>query len=140
MAKHTSPMRLNDNLVNEAQIVAASMSRTAAEQIEFWSEVGKRVTANLTHAQTLQLMTGNGKVIIEEPAVQSLDVFALAAEVKAESQSSSLSKELLSKGQVLYEAAPEGGGYLIAHLPSGDKLKGKFVDGQFKVARKRKVA
>lgn len=58
-AKHISTMSLNENLVNEAKVVAASISRTATEQIEFWSEVGKRVTADLTHAQTLLHITSH---------------------------------------------------------------------------------
>jgi len=33
MAKHTSPMRLNENLVSEAQVMAIAMHRSTAEQI-----------------------------------------------------------------------------------------------------------
>lgn len=139
MAKHTSPMRLNESLVNEAQVVAASMSRTTAEQIEFWSEIGKRVTANLTHAQTLQLMTGSNKVVLEKTPVHAIDVLALANEVGADSLSGSLSKELLAKGQTLYEPAPESGGMLIATLPDGTTKKGHFVKGKFKAQRQRTI-
>lgn len=139
MAKHTSPMRLNETLVNEAQVVAASMNRTAAEQIEFWSEIGKRVSANLSQAQIMQLISGSSKVVLEEAPAYAIDVFALANEVGADSLSGSLNKELLDKGHTLYEPAPESGGVLIATMPDGTTKKGRFVNGRFKVQRQRKL-
>jgi len=140
MAKHTSPMRLNEQLVSEAQAISALLNRSAAEQIEYWSELGKRVSAELTPAQTIQIMTGIGKIVVETPHYEPLDVLALASEVEADSQSGALSQELLEKGQTLYSPASEGGGVLEAHYPDGKIKKGLFIDGKFKPLRKQAVA
>ena len=140
MAKHTSPMRLDEQLVNEAQSVSALLNRSAAEQIEHWSQLGKRVSAELTPAQTIQIMTGIGKIVVETPSYEPLDVLALSSEVEADSKSGALYQELLDKGQTLYSSTPEGGGVLEAHFPDGTIKKGRFSDGVFKPLRKQKVA
>jgi hypothetical protein len=139
MAKHTSPMRLNEQLVREAQTVSALLNRSAAEQIEYWSELGKRVSAELTPAQTIQIMTGIGKIVVETPHYEPLDVLALASEVEADSQAGALSQELLDRGQTLYSPAAEGGGVLKACYPDGTSEKGRFTDGKFKPLRKKTV-
>ena len=140
MAKHTSPMRLNEQLVNEAQSVSALLNRSVAEQIEYWSELGKRVSADLTPAQTIQIMTGTGRLVVETPHFEPLDVLALSSEVEADSRSGALSTELLEKGQTLYSPAPEGGGILEARYPDGTSQKGRFTDGKFTPLRKPSVA
>ncbi|MFT7412815.1 MAG: hypothetical protein ACI9J4_001178 [Paraglaciecola sp.] len=140
MAKHTSPMRLNEQLVNEAQTISALLNRSAAEQIEYWSELGKRVSAELTPAQTIQIMTGIGKIVVETPKFEPLDVLAFASEIEADSQSGVLYQELLEKGQTLYSPASEGGGLLDAHYPDGTIKRGRFTGGEFKPLRKQTLA
>jgi hypothetical protein len=39
MAKHNSPMRLNEQLVKDAKIIGSTLSRTAAEQIKKFREL-----------------------------------------------------------------------------------------------------
>ncbi|WP_395341858.1 TA system antitoxin ParD family protein [Ningiella sp. W23] len=140
MAKHTSPMRLNADLVDAAKTMSALQNRSTAQQIEYWAELGKRVSAELTPAQTIQIMTGIGELKVEIPDHAALDVLALANEVEADSQSGRLSKELLKQGQTLYSPTPEGGGILEAHLPDGTVKTGSFVDGEFKPLRKQTLA
>ena len=136
MAKHTSPMRLNENLVSEAQVVAVAMHRSVAEQIEYWSEMGKRLSATLTPQQAVDFMQGQAKVVIESQSHVPLDVLALSDEVAADSRTGELVELLLAKGQTLYAPAPEGGGLLSATFPGGVVKKGRFVKGQFKPLRK----
>lgn len=136
MAKHISPMRLNENLVAEAQVIAATMHRSTAEQIEYWSEIGKRISNELTTQQLTQLMTGVGHVVFTVPTPAPLDVMALSDEVEADSKAGRLHTDLLAQGQILYEPAPEGVGLLTAFHPDGTTSKGRFKNGAFKTVRK----
>jgi len=137
MAKHTSPMRLNDNLVSEAQVMAAVMHRSAAEQIEYWSEIGKRLSATLTPQQTVDFMRGQATITIDSPSHTGVNPLALANKVAESSATGELSQSLLKQGQTLYEPASEGGGVLIATMPDGTVQKGKFSNGKFKPLRKK---
>lgn len=134
MAKHTSPMRLNEQLVKDAQIIGSRLSRTTAEQIEYWSEIGKRVSANLSPSQVISLFHGSASIRIEALHEQEINPFDVANEVNADT---SLSQDLLSQGNVLY--APNTDltylGTLKATYPNGDVKFGNFENGEFVAQR-----
>ncbi|MFC3120751.1 TA system antitoxin ParD family protein [Agaribacter flavus] len=134
MAKHTSPMRLNEQLVKDAQIIGSTLNRTTAEQIEYWSEVGKRVSANLTHAQVISLFQGSASIKIETHCEQEINPFDVANEVNADT---SLSHDLHSQGNVLYSPNTDMThvGTLKATFPNGEVKFGNFVNGNFVAER-----
>lgn len=135
MPKHTSPMRLNESLVNEAKAVGAMMNRTTAEQIEFWSEVGKRVSAGLSQTELSQLMTGEITLTAQNSGISSVDALAIASRANAPQERTRVSKSLLEKGNTLYEPSAIGGGLLNAYCPDGSVLVGRFEKGEFKKSR-----
>lgn len=134
MAKHTSPMRLNEQLVNDAKIIGSTLNRTTAEQIEYWSEIGRRVSSNLSPAQVISLFNGSATIKIESPHEQQIDPFEVTNEVKADT---TLSRDLLSQGNVLYSPNTSIShlGALKASYPNGDVKYGHFVNGNFVAER-----
>jgi hypothetical protein len=136
MAKHISPMRLNESLVNEAEIIAGVMHRSTAEQIEYWSEMGKRLSSTLTTEQAIEFMSGKANIIVNIPSQPDIDIMALSNEVELDSISGALSKELLAKGQTLYAPSYDSSGTLEAIEPNGNRTKGNFRNGKFKPLRK----
>ena len=136
MSKHNSPMRLNKNLVVEAQVIGNTMRRSAAEQIEFWSELGKHVSNALNAQQVTKLLSGSGTLTFNEAEQKPADVFEIGEEVTAQYKTGKLAVELLDKGNVLYEPSPEGGDMLVAHYPNGEVKTGRFQNGRFKAVRK----
>jgi hypothetical protein len=139
MAKHNSPMRLNEQLVKDAKIIGSTLSRTAAEQIEYWSEIGKRVSANLSPAQVISLFHGSASIKVEASSEQEIDPFYVANEVNADT---SLSQDLLNQGNVLYSPNIDMThlGTLKATFPDGEVKFGKFVNGKFVAERAKSKA
>jgi hypothetical protein len=136
MAKHTSPMRLSENLVDEAKVIANIMHRSTAEQIEYWSEMGKRLSATLTVQQAIEFMSGKINVSVSALSEPTIDIMALSNEVEEDSKSGDLAKELLAKGQTLYAPSHDSGCTLEAIKPNGERVKGNFRNGKFKATRR----
>jgi hypothetical protein len=76
-------------------------------------------------------MADTDKDGFEYSADEVLDVLALSYDVERESESGTVAREFLKKGQTLYAPAPEGGGLLSAHCPNGSIVKGRLKNGIF---------
>ena len=63
----SSPLRVNDNLFQDAEIEGSIMNRSTAKQVEFWAELGMRVAQSVTPSVMLALSQGIAHVRVELP-------------------------------------------------------------------------
>jgi len=123
----STPLRVNDQLFQEAEAEASLMNRSTAKQVEFWAEIGKRVAHSVTPADMLALMQGIADVHIDIPKATSVkpeQIFAAVDKASATGQA-------VSHGSLYYEASKTHSGLLDQVMPDGSRLTGHFTNGVF---------
>lgn len=62
MAK-TVKIKINDDLIKEAEMALEKLPQTATEQIEKWAYIGRAVSLRLTEREVVCLQLGTGKLV-----------------------------------------------------------------------------
>lgn len=65
MAKATSPIRLQEDLMALAKLTASRFHRSTAEQIEYWAELGRSVASKLDPDVLLSISSGLATIKVE---------------------------------------------------------------------------
>ncbi|SEG89124.1 TA system antitoxin ParD family protein [Marinobacterium lutimaris] len=130
MAKASSPMRLQQSLVKAAQAAGRFEHRSAAEQIEFWADVGKRLTSHLSAIELMELSVGLAKIKVEpaaDPFVNPDDVFT---QIEAERSTGTLNQGITTSS-VRYQTSSRFPGKLERIDANGEVMVGMFHNGVF---------
>ncbi|MFV2061685.1 MAG: hypothetical protein ACC653_13445, partial [Gammaproteobacteria bacterium] len=61
----SSPIRLKDSIIRDAEAEARVFSRSVPKQIEFWAEIGKSISHTVTPNELLALLNGLAEIRIE---------------------------------------------------------------------------
>jgi hypothetical protein len=130
MAKATSPIRLQEELMQSATDTAQRFHRSTAEQIEYWADIGRQ-TSNLIDPDTLvSLMSGLIRLKIEpikEKTINPSDVFNALEKDRAKDQlTSNISNSVLQ-----YQICETHAGYLEQIDNNNSPIIGQFKDGIF---------
>ncbi|MGB3619979.1 hypothetical protein FT643_02670 [Ketobacter sp. MCCC 1A13808] len=132
MAKAASPVRLESNLMNAATEASSAQHRSAAEQIEYWADIGRKVAKIIDPDTLLAINAGLIRIKLEEttPVTASPDdVFATLGSAR---ESGALS-DAIASGSIRYQASAAHPGMLEQVHPDGEVLIGQFCDGEFQV-------
>lgn len=130
MAKASSPMRLQQSLVKAAQAAGRFEHRSAAEQIEFWADVGKRLTSQLSTKELMELTLGFATIKVESVADPVVDPDDLFSQIEAERRSGTLNQGITTSS-VRYQASSQFPGKLDCISADGDVVVGIFHNGVF---------
>lgn len=130
MAKANSPIRLDQSLMDSATTVAKAAHRSAAEQIEFWADIGRTFTQLIDVHTLISLKAGTARLSIEPVQADALNPDSLLAELDADRQSGALSQRV-SACTVRYQASVEHPGLLEQIREDGSRVLGHFENGQF---------
>lgn len=131
MAKANSPIRLDQSLMEAAASVAKAAHRSAAEQIEYWADIGRTLTQMLDVHTLVSLKAGTVRLIIEPVKVDAVDPDALFAELDADRVSGSLSQRVTGC-EVRYQASVAHPGWLEQIRQDGSRVVGRFEGGEFR--------
>jgi len=126
----STPLRVNESLFHEAEAEGSLLNRSAAKQVEFWAELGKRVAHSVSSADLLALMQGIADVRVELPESRPVDseqVFAAVDKASGKKQSG----QKITRGHVYYEASLSRAGLLDQVMPDGSRRSGHFRNGEF---------
>ncbi|OQW43356.1 MAG: hypothetical protein A4S08_00725 [Proteobacteria bacterium SG_bin4] len=130
MAKATSPIRLQDELMQAAALTAERFHRSTAEQIEYWAEIGRNVDHMLNPDDLLAISAGLAKIIVEPVASDPVDPVAVFQSLETDRATGVLPQTVT--GSVLrYQASLAYPGYLEQIYPDGQIQTGKFQGGEF---------
>ena len=130
MAKASSPVRLQSELMQAAAIVGQRMHRSTAEQIEYWAALGRSVSNSVNPDNLLAVTSGLAqlKVIpINAPTIDPDDVFA---SIERDRSLGRLS-ESVTDVPVKYQASVKYPGQLEQVSPDGTIIVGQFSMGKF---------
>jgi hypothetical protein len=115
------PVKLSDELVVDARIVAEVAERSIAGQIEFWAHLGRAMEPLLRGAQALALRRAGAAKPLSE-CIESVDSDEGRRRVK---------DYLESTPYPHFEAAPGRPGLLVRIEADGSRTIGRFVNREF---------
>lgn len=128
----STPLRVKEDLFRDAEAEGLLMNRSAAKQVEFWAELGKRVAHSLSPTDMLALMQGIAEVQVEVAAPERIEP-AKIFEAVEKSRSSGQSGQQITQGRTYFEASLTKAGLLDRVTPDGQRQTGRFVNGVFVV-------
>lgn len=130
MPKAASPVRLDAELMKSAALTGQMMHRSAAQQVEYWADLGQRLADIINPKDLLSISAGLMKLKLEpvlDPIVDPDDVFA---ELEHDRASGKL-RDAIFNGSPRYQASINQPGMLECVTPEGEVIVGQFENGQF---------
>lgn len=126
----STPLRLDDALVRQAELEARLSKRTTPKQIELWAEIGRVVVDELDQRDLVALTQGFVRLRVETTPSGPVDAEAVFAAVQSDRASGALA-DRVTRATVYYEASRTRPGLLDRVLPDGTRETGSFRDGEF---------
>lgn len=130
MAKATSPIRLQQNLMRAATLHGERQHRSAAEQIEYWASIGQSVANTINPDSLLAITSGLARLKVEPiwpPTINPDDIFSSLEE---ERKSGELAHRI-SENSVRYQISNSVPGHLEQISANGAVTVGQFQNGVF---------
>lgn len=131
MAKASSPIRIQSDLMSNAAVLGKLHHRSAAEQIEYWASIGQKVESLLDPESLLQIKAGLLRVKLEQVNTPPVSADWVFGNLDMKRTTGEL-KEEVSQNKVRYQASATHPGLLEQIGPKGALKIGQFENGQFK--------
>ena len=130
MAKAASPIRLQQNLMDNAVVEGQLFNRSATEQVEYWADIGRRLSNIVASDTLLSISAGLATVHVEPVETRPIDPDIVFDNLERQRESGVLT-EMIKHGQPRYQASVQHPGYLERIDASGEVALGNFKDGVF---------
>lgn len=131
----TVSLRIDEDLVLQAEREAKIQNRSKAKQLEYWAKIGKAISSKLTIADVFAVSQGIKTIKLEaSSAAQSILVDSDAVFNDLENdRNRGLLAEKVTSAKVYYEASLKHPGYLDQVDAATQKRQtGSFINGEFK--------
>ena len=130
MPKSASPVRLQQALMQSAALAGARQQSSAAEQIEYWAELGQQVAGILDPDKLLDVASGLAAVKVEPITSAAVEPEQVFAALEQQRRSGRLSQSV-SGASLRYQASKEKPGLLEEISPNVRSRLGQFRQGLF---------
>ena len=130
MAKASSPIRLQQALMQQAELTAKRFHRSTAEQVEYWAELGRTVASTLDPDVVLSIQAGLSRLLVEPVIANPVEPEAIFASLEEQRENGSLQQNI-SHSPVRYQASLSQPGWLERVDQQGEVTIGRFQNGQF---------
>lgn len=130
MAKAHSPLRLQEDLVKKATLVSKQMHRSVAQQIEYWADLGERVSRVVTPEMLMQLSSGLARIHVEAVKGNPVNPDAVFMAVDQARESGELANQVTTS-KMKYQASENHPGMLERIDEFGNVQVGHFKHGEF---------
>jgi hypothetical protein len=124
------PIRVSDELMENAKQQIKMSLRSVTKQIEFWANIGKEAEMNMTPADIAALVSGEVEIKIFRKKSEPVDFDSVFGEIESDRKSGKI-KEKVIKDSIWYEEDNKFPGMFIRMTKEGGKTLGKFIDGKF---------
>jgi len=124
-----TPIRLDENLVQEAELEGRSFKRSAPNQIEYWAEIGRQVEGLITPNELVAIRQGFARLHIDDIPSQSVAVDEVFDAVDVDRMTGALATKI-TRSTTYYEASQSQIG-LLDRVSENNRETGYFRDGQF---------
>ena len=136
VAKSSSPVRLQMQLMQSAALAGSLHQRSAAQQVEYWAALGREVAAMVDPEQLLDVKSGLARLRVEPVRVAAVDPQHVFAALEDARKRGNLSASVCTGAQnpvnVRYQASSTHPGWLEQLNADGSRRLGTFVDGVFR--------
>lgn len=130
MPKAASPVRLQKELMDAATQAGERLHRSAAEQIEYWAELGRQIARFVDPNTLIEISAGIARLKVEQATTQPIDPDAIFATLEARRQTGELSQSV-TMTYPRYQASNTYPGYLEQLDAEGKRTVGTFKNGIF---------
>ena len=131
MPKAHLPLRLEAQLVADAKLYGKPLHRSAAEQIEYWADIGRSIFRVVTPVNLMDNYTGVAKLKIETVVAAAINADDLFSELEGARKSGVL-LDGITTSRVKYQSSIEHPGLLEQISGEGCVAIGQFENGEFK--------
>ncbi len=132
MAKAASPIRIQEDLMQAAELTAKRFHRSTAEQIEYWAELGRSVASTLDPDVLLSILSGLTTIKTEPVYNSPIDPDEVFQSLENDRKAGTLS-DAVTSSVIRYQASLKHPGYLERIDKNGDITTGQFANGQFTI-------
>ncbi len=130
MAKAASPIRLQEELMQVAESTAKRFHRSTAEQVEYWADLGRKVSSTLDPDVLLAINLGLTVIKTEPIFSDPVDPDRVFKSLEKERETGLLSAAV-THSAIRYQASTEHPGYLEKIDACNNITTGQFEGGQF---------
>lgn len=130
MAKAASPVRLQADLMAAASTAGGLLHRSAAEQIEHWADLGRRIAGKISPEAIIEITAGLATIKVEQIVAQPIEPEAVFAALDVSRESGVLASQV-TDSTVRYQASSTHPGMLERIAANGDVAVGQFNNGVF---------
>ncbi len=131
----TVSLRIDSDLVKQAEREAAVENRSKAKQLEYWAKLGRIISSKLNFADVVAITQGIKELKLE--ATQPVQTGGVSSDALFEDLEKDRAEGVLSQkvtsAKIYYEANPSKKGYLDRfNSVTGERQTGQFKNGVFK--------
>lgn len=130
MAKANSPVRLQDELMKAAALIGSQSHRSAAEQIEYWADIGRHVAGKLSTDDLISLHAGVARLEIVRGKALPINPDVVFTQLEQDRKSGELARQIVLSGP-RYQSAQSHPGKLERIGADGTRTIGQFINGEF---------
>lgn len=130
MPKTGSPLRLDIDFTARARRAAEAQNRSIANQIEYWADIGRHVSNDLSTKDLELIRSGLATVKVEYASVPPVDSDSIFQAVEQARESGELARSF-STAKYRYQASRTHPGYLERIDADFNIEVGEFKNGQF---------
>ncbi len=130
MAKASSPIRLQQDLMQQAESTARRFHRSTAEQIEYWAELGRTVSSTLDPDVLLSISAGLTRINVEPVISEPVDPDEVFRDLEVQRDNGVLQRNVTTS-PVRYQASLKQPGLLERIDQKGELVTGRFENGEF---------
>lgn len=132
----TVSLRIDSNLVMQAEREARVENRSKAKQLEYWAKLGRIISSKLNTADVFAITQGIKELKLE--VTQPFQTKRVSTDVLFGDLEKDRTKDVLSQkvtsAKIYYEASLSKKGYLDkVNSMTGERQTGQFEHGMFKV-------
>ncbi len=127
----TKSIRLNADLIFQAQSASAVQCRSIPNQVEYWATLGRIISSVIGIEDALAIIQGLKKLRVEPTQTISIDSDTVINDLEADREKGFVDKPITS-APFYFEASQKIPGLLDrVNSLTGERKTGKFADGKF---------
>ena len=130
--RETTPVRLDQSLMEAAKTQGSLSTRTPPEQIQYWATIGKSVESLLTSADLLSLMAETVEIQLVHKEAPYIDPMSVLLDPMASASNEQVKAKAMSVG-FAFQASNLHPGKLEKVYPDGKIEVGTFIGGVFTI-------
>ncbi len=130
MTKSASPIRLQAELMQAAQLTGKLHHRSTAEQVEYWADMGRRIASVIDPDALLSITAGLAKIKIEPVNSKPVNPDKVFQSLEKDRRTGALPRSVTTSA-VKYQVSEEHPGYLVQIDKQDNHVIGQFKDGSF---------